>query len=208
MTGMPEFGLLTTGEPVLTGAVRNPHAPDRSAGGSSSGAAAAVAAGLAPFAHASDAAGSIRIPAANCGVIGLKPGRGANIRARAPHLIDDLLCNDSLIARSVRDTAWALRMERPDGFTRMAEARRPLRIALDLAGLGGTPDAEVAELVRATARLCVDLGHHVEEVAMPIDRPALAEAIRTLWPYLGGDLVDIFSALHPETPIGDLLELQ
>ena len=206
MSAMPEFGLLCSGEGLLAGPTLNPWDPRRTAGGSSTGAAVAVAAGLTPFAHASDAAGSIRVPAANCGVIGFKPSRGWNVRARAHHLIDDLLCNDSLIARSVRDAAWALRMERPDGMEGAAAARRPLRIALDLEGLSGSPDREVADLIQQTARLCADLGHHVEPVTTPIDRHGLREAIFTLWPYLGGDLVDLFSALRPETPIDDLLE--
>ena len=206
MSSMPEFGLLCSGEALLTGPTLNPWDAARTAGGSSTGAAVAVAAGLVPFAHASDAAGSIRLPAANCGVVGFKPSRGWNIRARAHNLIDDLLCGDSLIARSVRDTAWALRMERPDGLGRAAAPERPLRIALDLNGLSGPPDVEIADLVQQTARLCSSLGHHLDLVAMPIDRGGLREAIFTLWPYLGGELVDLFSALRPETPIGDLLE--
>lgn len=206
MTAMPEFGLLCSGEPLLTGPTLNPWDATRTAGGSSTGAAVAVATGLAPFAHASDAAGSIRVPAANCGVIGFKPSRGWNVRARAHHLIDDMLCGDSLIARSVRDTAWALRMERPEGLDRAPSPNRRLRIALDLDGLSGPPDGEVADIVQQTARLCAGLGHHVNVVTTPIDRSALREALFTLWPYLGGDLVDVFSALRPETPIGDLLE--
>lgn len=206
MSTMPEFGLLCSGEPLLTGTTFNPWNPARTAGGSSTGAAVAVAAGLVPLAHASDAAGSIRLPASNCGVVGFKPSRGWNVSARAPHLIDDLLCSDSLIARSVRDTAWAARAERPDTVSAPAQPRRPLRIAVDLAGLGGQPDAEIANIIGQTARLCADVGHQVEMVRMPIDRSGLREALFTLWPYLGGDMVDLFSALRPETPIGDLLE--
>ncbi|MEI9963696.1 MAG: amidase family protein [Caulobacteraceae bacterium] len=206
MSAMPEFGLLCSGEALLTGPTLNPWDASRTAGGSSTGAAVAVATGMVPYAHASDAAGSIRVPAANCGVVGFKPSRGWNVRARVHHLVDDLLCSDSLIARSVRDVAWALRMERPDELASVAVSRRPLRIALDLEGLSGPPDGEVADLVRKTAALCADLGHRVEAVAMPIDRAALREAIQTLWPYLGGDLVDLYSARHPGTPLSDLLE--
>nr|WP_246359970.1 amidase family protein [Stakelama sediminis] len=206
MSAMPEFGLLCSGEALLTGPTLNPWDITRTAGGSSTGAAVAVAAGMVPFAHASDAAGSIRLPASNCGVVGFKASRGWNLRARAHHLIDDLLCNDTLMARSVRDAAWALRMERRAGIEITEHPDRPLRIAVDLDGLGGTADDEVADIIRQTASLCVDIGHQVEAVTMPIDRSALRNAIFTLWPYLGGDLVDQFSALHPETPIGDLLE--
>ncbi len=206
MTTMPEFGLLVSGEALLGGPTLNPWHPGRTAGGSSTGAAVVVAAGMVPLAHASDAAGSIRIPAANCGVVGFKPSRGWNHRARAHHLIDDLLCSDAMIARSIRDTAWAARFERPAALAAAPEPRRRLRIALDLAGLAGAPDAEVAALVTATARLCGELGHHVEEVTAPIDRAGLYAAITTLWPYLGGDLVDFYAATRPAEPIGDLLE--
>ena len=206
MSAMPEFGLLCSGEALLTGPTLNPWNPARTAGGSSTGAAVAVAAGLVPLAHASDAAGSIRLPASNCGVVGFKPSRGWNLRARGHHLIDDLLCGDSLIARSVRDTAWGLRTERPEGLGSAACPRRPLRIALDLIGLGGAPDVEIAAIIQQTATLCAGIGHHVELVSMPIDRAGLREAILTIWPYLGGDLVDLYGALYPQTPIGDLLE--
>lgn len=206
MSAMPEFGLLCSGEALLTGPTLNPWDATRTAGGSSTGAAVAVAAGLTPFAHASDAAGSIRIPAANCGVIGFKPSRGWNVRARGHNLIDDLLCGDSLIARSVRDTAWALKLERPEGLGRGPGPERPLRIALDLQGLSGMPDEEVADAIQQAARLCAGLGHEVAIVTMPIDRGALREAILTFWPYLGGDLVDLYSVLRPLTPLSDLLE--
>lgn len=206
MTTMPELGLLVSGEPLLGGPTLNPWDPRRTAGGSSTGAAVVVAAGMVPLAHASDAAGSIRIPAANCGVVGFKPSRGWNLRSRAHHLIDDLLCSDAMIARTVRDTAWAARIERPDGLTAAPVSAHPLRIALDFGGLAGAADPSVAALITATARLCSDLGHHVEAVTMPIDRGGLYAALTTLWPYLGGDLVDFYAATRPTELIGDLLE--
>lgn len=91
MSTMPEFGLNTVGEALLYGPTRNPWDITRSAGGSSTGSAAAVAAGLVPLATGSDAGGSIRIPASNCGIIGSKPSRGWNVRARAYNLVDDIL---------------------------------------------------------------------------------------------------------------------
>lgn len=206
MSSMPEFGLLCSGEALLTGPTLNPWNASRTAGGSSTGAAVAVAAGLVPLAHASDAAGSIRVPAGNCGVIGFKPSRGWNRRARAHHLIDDLLCSDSLIGRSVRDVAWAARTARPEVPRLVVLPQRPLRIALDLEGLNGPPDGEVADLIRATAALCASIGHHVETVSTPIDRSGLRDAIQTLWPYLGGDLADFFTAHCPAVPLSDLLE--
>jgi len=206
MSAMPEFGLLCSGEPVLTGPTLNPWDATRTAGGSSTGAAVAVAAGLVPVAHASDAGGSIRVPASNCGVVGFKPSRGWNLRARAHHLVDDLLCSDSLIARSVRDVAWGLRAARPAELVTVPAERRRLRIAVDLAGMAGTADADVADAIRVTAELCASLGHDVDFATVAMDRANLRAAFLTLMPLLGGTLVDHFSALHPETPIGELLE--
>ena len=83
-TQVPEFGLTAYSENRIAPPSRNPHAPSRSSGGSSGGSAAAVAAGLLPFAPGTDGGGSVRIPAAACGLVGLKPGRGAGARrARA-----------------------------------------------------------------------------------------------------------------------------
>lgn len=206
MSTMPEFGLLCSGEPLLTGVTRNPWDAGRTAGGSSTGAAVAVAAGLVPFAHASDAGGSIRVPASSCGVIGFKLSRGWNLRARAHHLIDDMLCSDSLIARTVRDVAWGLRAGRPTHKPSEVAARRPLRIGLDLRGMTGTADPDVAEVIGRAADLCAALGHHVETASMPIDRAGLHAAFSTLMAHLGGAVVDHFAALRPDVPIGDLLE--
>lgn len=209
MTSMPEFGLLGTTEPVRYGPTRNPWALDRSAGGSSGGAAAAVAAGLAPLAHASDAAGSIRLPAAACGVVGFKPSRGENVRARAVNLLDDVLCSDSLIGRSLRDVAWAFEAARPKPgppVTRPIGLR--LKIGVMLAGMdGGAPDPEVAQVIERTARLCESLGHVVEPMARPAGDAAMYRAIMdVLWPFLGAEAVDYCRARWPERPLEDLLE--
>ena len=206
-TGMPEFGLLTTGEPLATGAVNNPRAPGRSAGGSSSGAAASVAAGWVPLAHASDAAGSIRIPAANCGVIGYKPSRGGNLRARAPHLIDDVLCSDMLIARTMRDIAAAYDIVGTAPAEEAAGGMRGMRVALALTGLDGRPaDPAVAEPLRAAARDLEQAGAIVEEVAMPGDHAAIVDAFKSVWIHEGGEIADLIGAANPDTPIGQLLE--
>src|SRR6185312_14816702 len=150
MTSMPEFGLMPATEPLRHGPTHNPWRLRVSAGGSSGGAAAAVASGMVALAQASDAGGSIRIPAACCGLVGLKASRGANVRARAQNIIDDLLCSDSLLARSVRDVAWAYNVARPDTMTQACgpSGELRLRIAVDLARLDGVaPEPEVAEAI-------------------------------------------------------------
>lgn len=209
-TGMPEFGLLTTGEPLATGAVNNPAAPGRSAGGSSSGAAAAVAAGFVPLAHASDAAGSIRIPAANCGVIGFKPSRGGNLRARAPHLIDDVLCSDMLITRTMRDMAAAFDVvaaSAADSVASVGRGLRGLRVGLAIKGLDGRmADPVVAEKLRGAARDFEQAGAIVEEVEIPGDNPAIIEAFKAVWMHEGGEIADLVSAANPGAAPGDLLE--
>lgn len=207
LTGMPEFGLLTTGEALATGPVHNPAAPGRSAGGSSSGAAAAVAAGLVPLAHGSDAAGSIRIPAANCGVIGLKPSRGANLRARAPHLIDDVLCSDMLIARTMRDIEAAFDIVSTAGPDAAPRGLRGLRIGLARHGLDGrAPDPAVAGTLERAARDLQQAGAIVEETALPGDGEAIVAAFKAVWIHEGGEIADLVGAASPGRPLTDLLE--
>lgn len=206
MSTMPEFGLLVSGEPLLCGTTLNPWDAAASAGGSSTGAAVAVAAGLVPLAHASNAAGSIRVPAAHCGVVGFKPGRGMNVRARAAHLLDDLLCSDALITRSVRDAAWAAGWCRPVGVDERTVRERPLQVAVATEGLAGPADRGVVDAVERTAALLGELGHHIEAAAPPIDREGLAAALATLWAFLGGDVADGIAAANPGTPLADLLE--
>lgn len=199
MSTMPEFGLNASGEALLYGPTRNPWDRSRSSGGSSSGAGAAVAAGLVPFATASDAGGSIRIPASNCGIIGFKPSRGWNVRARAYNLVDDILCSDGLYGRSMRDTIWAARLLRPVEKGAVVPVGGKLRIALDLAGMDGSgPEAEVEVVVRRAAALCEALGHHVEEAIQPIDRAALRVGFTTLWDCLGGEIVDHYGERSAE----------
>ena len=148
-TNMPEFGILPTTEPRHTGPTRNPWDTSRTPGGSSGGSAAAVAAGLVPIAHGNDGGGSLRIPAACCGLVGLKPSRGRI--SRGPDLGDSFLVSDGVLSRTVAETAllldvlagyepgdatWAPRPAEP--YT-LAMRRDPgkLRIAMSLANALG-----------------------------------------------------------------------
>ncbi|WP_332769466.1 amidase family protein [Phenylobacterium sp.] len=195
-SAMPEFGLLPSTEPAIAPPTRNPWAPERSPGGSSGGAGSAVAAGLVPLAHGSDGAGSIRIPASACGVVGLKPGRGATVRVRGRHVLEDLMVGDSLMSRTVRDTAAGFALARPDpGPPVVGPSMRRLRIGFDGATLAGAqPDPRVRAALQSAADLCARLGHEVRPTALPIDGRAAEQAERTLWSHIGADCVDAVRA--------------
>lgn len=199
-TTMPEFGLIGTGEALLYGPTRNPWDTLRTAGGSSSGSAVAVATGMVPFATGSDGGGSIRIPAAHCGVIGFKPSRGWNLRARPPALIDDLLTSDGLLARSMRDAIWSaqyLRKQPPANASRV----QPLRIAINLLGLDGLPpDRSIADAILDTADLCQELGYDLSDVKLPLNYEKLSKAFSILWAYGAGEVVDMYQARLSGTP--------
>ncbi|HET8863626.1 MAG TPA: amidase [Solirubrobacterales bacterium] len=107
-TSCPELGILPTTEPRAYGPTRNPWDLDRSAGGSSGGSAAAVAAGMVPMAHANDGGGSIRIPAANCGLVGLKPSRQRTSEGPLAGDFMSGLTAELCVSKSVRDTAALL----------------------------------------------------------------------------------------------------
>ena len=174
-TTMPELGLWPFTESVTWGVTRNPWDPERTPGGSSGGSAAAVAAGLVPFALAADGAGSIRIPAACCGLFGLKPHSGRV--PRAPHDRDrSHWIVFGALTRSVLDTALVLDVLRapiagvPEPALTFAEAARaepgPLRIAVSYAfppGVRGTLAPEVRAALEGTADLLRELGHTVTE---------------------------------------------
>jgi amidase len=187
-TNTPEFGLNASTEPVLFGPTRNPYDPARTSGGSSGGSAAAVAARMVPLAHASDGGGSIRIPAACCGLFGLKTTRSRN--TLAPYAGESLAgCSvEHVVARSVRDSAAALDATAgpapgdpyfapPPARPFLDEVGAPpgrLRIAFTTRTFNGKavhPDCAAA--ARAAALLCEELGHTVEEAAPAYDVEAL-----------------------------------
>ena len=183
-TNTPELAVGPTTEPRLFGPTRNPWDTGRTAGGSSGGAAAAVAAGMVPMAHGNDAGGSIRVPAACCGVFGLKP-----TRARVPlgphygDLISGLVAEHAL-TRSVRDSAalldavsgpdqgdpyWAPPPARPFAAEVAAPAGK-LRIAFSTRTITGAEiSPQCVAAVEDAASLCAHLGHEVVEAMPKID---------------------------------------
>jgi amidase len=188
-TATPEFALKGITETALWGATRNPWDPGRSPGGSSGGAAAAVAAGIVPMAGASDGGGSIRIPAAYCGLFGLRPSRGRVPPGPLHGEFWDGASSEHVLTRSVRDSARMLdALAGPDAGAPfvIAPPRRPyaeevgrdpgrLRIGFCLRSPLGTPvDAASAQGVREAAKLLEGLGHNVEEAEPEVDGQALA----------------------------------
>lgn len=189
-----EFGLAPTTEPAFGGATVNPWRKDLSPGGSSGGSAAVVAARGLPMAHATDGGGSIRIPAALCGLFGLKPSRGRV--SLAP--IGETLAGagaQHCVSISVRDSAALLdalaggepgdpyRSPPADGTFLDATRRAPgrLRVAFMQKPVGGAPlDPVLVDAVEQTAKLLAGLGHHVEEAAPDYDAAALGAAFGTV----------------------------
>jgi amidase len=194
-TSAPEFGILPVTEPRRFGPTRNPWNLDHTPGGSSGGAGAAVAAGILPVAHGSDGAGSIRVPAACCGLVGLKSSRG---RASAgPDLGDSSLSTSAALTRTVADSAALLDIMAgyevgdatwapPPAEPFAAMARRPpgsLHIALVTESPLGTPvDPASVQAARDAAHLLGSLGHHVDEVTPPNwDQRPLVETFKVLY---------------------------
>jgi Asp-tRNA(Asn)/Glu-tRNA(Gln) amidotransferase A subunit family amidase len=185
-TNVPEFGLVPVTEPELFGPCRSPWDTSRTPGGSSGGAASAVAAGIVPVAHASDGGGSIRIPASCCGLFGLKPSRGLNPRVTQVQTITEDFGVDHVISRSVRDSAAALdaicNRPNPDFFAGLDRAPERLRIGTvrsAMFGNGVAPDVRAA-LDRAIL-LLQKLGHDVEDAEPEVDYARFRLAFLTYW---------------------------
>ena len=220
-TSTPEMAFATTTEPVLYGATRNPWNVSVSAGGSSGGAAAAVAAGIVPLAHATDAAGSIRVPAASTGLFGLKPSRGRVSNGPAMDEIFSGLGVQLGVSRSVRDSAalldavqgpmpgepyvtaapghtWLSQVDAPPGRLRIGV----MRDACD----GQRPDAETGKALDGCVKLLASLDHHPEDAAprLGVSWEAFVLANARIWcanlvGWIDGMAQESGRAISPET---------
>ena len=171
-TQLSEFGFSGSAEHPRIGAVRNPWDTDFTAGASSSGAGAFVAAGVVPIAHANDGGGSIRIPAACNGLVGLKPSRGRLPQDKMSRQMPVRLVNDGVLTRSVRDTAafyreaeriWRNRSLPPIGAV-TGPGRERLRVAVVTRSINRDSSASVRDRTLETAALLSDLGHRVDHL--------------------------------------------
>ncbi|MBW1842294.1 MAG: amidase [Deltaproteobacteria bacterium] len=177
-TALPELGLTATTEPRAFGPTRNPWDLDHSTGGSSGGSAALVAAGVVPIAHANDGGGSIRIPAACCGLVGLKPSRGRLVHADNTEKLPINIVTEGVVSRSVRDTAAfyaaAEQYYRNSDLPEIGLVKHPgekrLKIGLITDSIGeSTIHIDSLAATVETGELCEQSGHHVEAVPMPFE---------------------------------------
>jgi amidase len=219
-TKLPEFGILPTTEPSRFGPTHNPWDLGRTPGGSSGGSAAAVAAGMVPIAHGNDGGGSTRIPAACCGLVGLKPSRGRI--SQGPDLGDSLLSIDGVLTRTVGETAalldllagyetgdatWAPPPAEPFAATAAREPRR-LRIALTTSPplRDHTVDPVCETAARDAAALLEALGHEVVEATPPWSMPGLFESFSAVFGPLVSTAIGFGALLAGRPPTEDDVE--
>jgi amidase len=193
-TNMAELASSIATEPLVYGATRNPWDPTRSPGGSSGGSAAAVAAGMVPIAHGNDMAGSIRIPAGACGLVGLKPTRARTSMGPQHGDYWGYVTHEHVLTRSVRDTAAVLDViagPAPGDPYSALPPTRPYRLEADadpgplrigfrttMPYFGEAAHPDCVEAVQHTARLLESLGHQVEPIsATPLDASGLFDAL-------------------------------
>jgi amidase len=220
-TTVPELGLNLASEPLIGPVVRNPWNPHYGAGGSSGGSACAVAAGIVPIAHATDAGGSIRVPAAICGVLGLKPSRG--LIPQGPDFGNLLLgvASEFIVSRTVRDSAAMFDVcagapHGPYGAPSLAppgpmaeRLDRPLsqlRLGFIQAGPDWAPIGdEQSAAVRAAAQLLKAEGHVLEPLPASMFEPGLRAATRFFEDVICAALAALADELDP-APAGDDFE--
>ncbi|MCZ3389826.1 MAG: amidase [Actinomycetia bacterium] len=220
-TTTSEFGIMGTTETLAAGLTCSPWSSDHSAGGSSGGAAAVVGAGIVPVASASDGGGSIRIPAASCGVVGLKTSRGRV--TWGPQIAEALAgwAVHFMVSRSVRDTAAMLdALGGPaygDPFVipgpvrpfidEMGAPVEPLRIAYwSTPWSGQDAEPEVAAATESTAQLLESLGHHVELATPQFDWEPFLVAMTDVWAADNAHTVDGLAAFLGKTVDANTLE--
>lgn len=201
---LSEFGFSAAAEHPRLGAVRNPWSTDRTAGASSAGAAAFVAAGVVPIAHANDGGGSIRIPAAACGLVGLKPTRNRFAQDKQFRDMPVRIVSDGVVTRSVRDTAAFLResekVYRNLRLPPVGDITRPghkrLRIAVVTRSIQVEATPEVRDATLEVAALLEDLGHHVTHLEQPPVPAWFKDDFLLYWGFLSTFLVNAGRIQH------------
>ena len=189
MSTMPELGITCSTEFADAPPTCNPWNPEYSVGGSSGGSAALVAAGVVPLAHSADGGGSTRIPAACCGLVGLKPTRGRILLSKifSQQIVE--IAIDGVITRTVRDTAHfygeAEKYYHNPKLPRMGTVTNPLNRKLTIgftgkAAQGNGADAQMTAHMHEAIKILEDLGHTVKEVELPIT-DELMEDFKYLW---------------------------
>jgi amidase len=214
-TATPEFAFNTDTAPVVHGPTRNPWDVDRSPGGSSGGSAALVAARALPVAHGNDGGGSIRIPAAWCGLVGLKPSRGRVPLGPAVGEAVGGFAHEFALTRTIRDAAALLdAIAGPSPGDRYYVARppvsyvdalahepAPLRIAVHVDAFFGLPtEPQVAAAVRAVAAALEGMGHHVEEACPTVAEDSLRACFEAVWSVDLAGLAAAFARLSRREP--------
>ncbi|MFA7280627.1 MAG: amidase [Sterolibacterium sp.] len=220
-TTTPEWGFNANTEALVYGSTKNPWNTGRIAGGSSGGSAALVAARALPVAHANDGGGSIRCPAAMCGLVGLKPTRG---RVPIGPDVGEALSGFAIefaVTRTVRDCAALLDAVEGPGIGDKYQIARParpyarevgveprkLRIAISPQCWSGVPvDAESAEAVMRTAKVLAGMGHHIEEATPTFDQEAFILASRDVWSIALADWILGIAGFLNVTPSRDNIE--
>lgn len=176
-SSLPEFGFNASTEPAHTSATKNPWNINFSSGASSGGSAALVAAGVVPFAHGNDGGGSIRIPAACCGLVGLKPSRGRHVNEYVARALPVNIVSEGIVSRSVRDTAYYhfevqkvyQNPKLPTLPLIMHPGKKRLRIGVFTDSITGySTDHETRNACLATADTLAKTGHQVEEMRFPV----------------------------------------